>query len=188
MPKVLTKLRVDEISSVDRGAGDGCRVVLFKRHDRKAFGYAMPDISKAQYRGGTGSRLHMIQNLSREEAKHFLLHDRHGRQLQRDFPNVPFDELAGYVCEASRRPMEKHEVPPMSDHLIEVCKRVVLGDVDPPSEHELVAQIEKLATARRQPGETSAAAFVRLYEAQDADGLVLRKAVQIAKGIAHPFV
>jgi hypothetical protein len=33
MPKVLTKLRIDEISSVDRGAGDGCKIVLYKRDD-----------------------------------------------------------------------------------------------------------------------------------------------------------
>jgi hypothetical protein len=33
MPKILTKLRIDEISSVDRGAGEGCRIVLYKRDD-----------------------------------------------------------------------------------------------------------------------------------------------------------
>lgn len=33
-PKILTRLRIDEISSVDRGAGEGARVVLMKRHDR----------------------------------------------------------------------------------------------------------------------------------------------------------
>lgn len=33
MARVLTKLRVTEVSSVDKGAGDGVRVVLMKRHD-----------------------------------------------------------------------------------------------------------------------------------------------------------
>jgi hypothetical protein len=33
MPKVLTKLRIDEISAVDKGAGEGCKVVLYKRDD-----------------------------------------------------------------------------------------------------------------------------------------------------------
>ena len=76
----------------------------------------------------------------------------------------------------------------MSNDLIEVCKRVVVGDVDPPTEHELTAEIQKLANKHRQPGETAVAAFNRIYNAPDDDGLVLRKAVQIAKGIAHPFV
>jgi hypothetical protein len=31
MPNKLTKLRIDEISSVDRGAGEGCRIILMKR-------------------------------------------------------------------------------------------------------------------------------------------------------------
>jgi hypothetical protein len=41
-----------------------------------------------------------------------LLHDPHGRQLQRDFPNIPFDEkLVDHLCEASLRPAEKREAP-----------------------------------------------------------------------------
>ena len=31
MPKVLTRLRIDEVSAVDRGAGDGVKIVLMKR-------------------------------------------------------------------------------------------------------------------------------------------------------------
>jgi hypothetical protein len=33
MPRILTKLKVHEISAVDRGAGEGVRVVLMKRDD-----------------------------------------------------------------------------------------------------------------------------------------------------------
>jgi hypothetical protein len=33
MPKVLTQLRIDEVSAVDRGAGDGVRIMLMKRND-----------------------------------------------------------------------------------------------------------------------------------------------------------
>ena len=32
MPRILRNLRIDEISSVDKGAGDGVRIVLMKRH------------------------------------------------------------------------------------------------------------------------------------------------------------
>ena len=34
-PKILTQLRIDEISCVDRGAGDGVKIVLMKRDDPK---------------------------------------------------------------------------------------------------------------------------------------------------------
>jgi hypothetical protein len=33
MPKLLTRLRIDEVSAVDRGAGDGVKIVLIKRDD-----------------------------------------------------------------------------------------------------------------------------------------------------------
>jgi hypothetical protein len=71
-------------------------------------------LGKATYRGGSGSKLH----LSRDEAKQFLLHHPHGRALQRDFPNIPFDALAGHVCKASR----KREVSTMDDHLNLILK------------------------------------------------------------------
>jgi hypothetical protein len=34
MPKLLTRLRIDEVSAVDRGAGDGVKIVLMKRASR----------------------------------------------------------------------------------------------------------------------------------------------------------
>jgi hypothetical protein len=33
MPRILTKLRISEVSAVDRGAGDGVKIVLMKRDD-----------------------------------------------------------------------------------------------------------------------------------------------------------
>jgi hypothetical protein len=33
MPKVLTRLRIDEVSAVDRGAGDGVKIMLMKRDE-----------------------------------------------------------------------------------------------------------------------------------------------------------
>jgi hypothetical protein len=32
-PKILTRLRIDEVSSVDRGAGNGVKILLMKRHN-----------------------------------------------------------------------------------------------------------------------------------------------------------
>jgi hypothetical protein len=42
----------------------------------------------------------------------------------------------------------------MADQLVEVCKGINVGDVTPPTEHELVAKIQKLANAKRLSGET----------------------------------
>jgi hypothetical protein len=109
MPRVLTKLKIDEISAVDAAANGGAKVTLYKRNN---------------------------------------------------------------------------EADMATDRLVEVCKSINVGDVTPPSEHELVSEIQKLANNKRLPGETSAAAFRRIYEAQDDDGLTLRKAVQVCKRAA----
>jgi hypothetical protein len=108
MPRVLRKLRVDEISCVDRAANGGAKIMLFKRDDRD------DTMHKATYRGDVqGHWLRNIQNLTRPEVKHFLLHDSAGRALRRDFPNIPFDELVDHVCEASTR--QKREAPKMDN-------------------------------------------------------------------------
>jgi hypothetical protein len=54
--RILTKLRIDEISSVDRGAGDGVKIVLMKRHDQRP-----------QHEGGrTMSRTEELQSLAKD--------------------------------------------------------------------------------------------------------------------------
>ena len=35
MPRILTRLRIDEVSAVDKGAGEGVKIVLMKRRDRR---------------------------------------------------------------------------------------------------------------------------------------------------------
>ena len=55
MPNVLRKLRISEVSAVDRGAGEGARVVLTKRLDSPDFGEAQPNV--AEMLGRANARL-----------------------------------------------------------------------------------------------------------------------------------
>src|SRR5690349_12228913 len=57
---------------------------------------------RKSYRGAPGSRLHTLPNISLAEAKHFLLHDRHGRMLLRE-AGTDIDTLANHLIEASRQ-------------------------------------------------------------------------------------
>jgi hypothetical protein len=187
MPRVLRKLRIDEISAVDRAAGEGTHIVLRKRDDERD-----PDFYYKLF-AGVGKRSGRVVRRPRRlrgrdqladvaDAKHALLHSPDGRQMLRDVPNASIDELAQQLLEASSAVTNKRDKETdMSDNLIEVCKGVVSGTVEPPSEHELTAEIQKLANSMRKPGETSAAAFARLYDAQDDDGLMLRKTIALCK-------
>jgi hypothetical protein len=119
MPNVLTKLRIDEVSAVDRGAGDGCKVVLWKRdptRKSRAFGYGLDERQsepsfygrlfagvgkRTLYRDGTGGRLHELEDLTRAEAIHWLMHDRHGRAFARE-RGEKLGDLADLLVAASR--------------------------------------------------------------------------------------
>jgi hypothetical protein len=178
MPRVLRKLRIDEISAVDRGAGEGCKVVLYKRDDEPSFYQQLfarkPAVRKARYRDVfPGSRLHRIENLTREEAKHFLLHDRHGRALLRD-AGGDIDELADHIVEASMRPTEKREVSNM-DSTTRIEKNLrAMGE----------AAFTKIVTdyARKQfPTLTREQAFSKVFTAEDAEGQAIRRCWQLSK-------
>jgi hypothetical protein len=175
MPKVLTKLRIDEISAVDRAAGEGTRVVLMKR-DVPSFYHRLfagdVRVRKATYRGAQGHWLRNIPDLSREEAKHFLLHDAHGRALLRD-TGVDIDTLADHLVEASLRPTEKREVSNMQSFTKAIAD---LG------EHGYTQLIQKFASNNRLSNETAAQAFVRIFSEDSAQGLAIRKAWLLSKG------
>jgi hypothetical protein len=138
-------------------------------------------VRKATYRGGSGHRLHHIENLTREEALHWLAHDPHGRSFARE-RSEPLDVLADHPVENKEESMDKHF------DVVRFAKRVVDDGVSAVSEEQATELIKQYANANRLPNEKPAAAFARIYSSDDDVGLNFRKMVQIAKGIAHPHV
>ena len=130
-------------------------------------------LRKATYRGGSGSRLHRIEGLSREEALHWLAHDRHGRAFARE-RGEPLDMLADHLVEASMRPTNKQEAPTMdSSTRIEKNLRA-MGE----------AAYTKIVTdyAKKQfPELTREQAFSKVFTAEDAEGQAIRRCWQLAK-------
>jgi hypothetical protein len=68
--------------------------------------------------------------------------------------NLRIDEISRGDRGAVTRVVLLSSQSDMADQLVEVCKGINVGDVTPPTEHELVAEIQKLANAKRLPGET----------------------------------
>ena len=75
----------------------------FVRTGAREYTRAKRKCAQGAYRGGSGRRLHHIENLTREEALHWLAHDAHGRSFARE-RGSPFDDLADHLVEASLRP------------------------------------------------------------------------------------
>lgn len=52
MPKILTRLRIDEVSSVDRGAGEGVKIMLMKRNEDKPMSTKISKMFSNFFSGG----------------------------------------------------------------------------------------------------------------------------------------
>jgi hypothetical protein len=191
MPRVLRDLRIDEISAVSKGAGEGTRVVLMKR-DEPGFYH------KLFAKGGSGRVVRPPRRLRGGEplrdiadAKHALLHSPDGRVLMRDAPTATIDELSAHLLEAlSAVTNKRNEDHHMSEHfdVVAFSKRVVDDGQSVISEAQAFELVQKYANLHRQVGERPAVAFARIYGGDDDIGLNFRKMVQISKGIAHPHV
>jgi hypothetical protein len=93
MVRVLRNLKINEVSTVDRGAGNGCRIVLFKRDDAVA-----PDNGNGN---GDNDEVYAA-------ALHFLMSTPHGAGVvRRIFPRGPngtadIEHLARLVAHVTR--------------------------------------------------------------------------------------
>jgi hypothetical protein len=155
MVKVLTKLKITEISSVDKGAGDGVKVVLMKRDAAQGGHYRKP------FEGIDFKRFHRRDETTAptvEVGKTSIRKD--GPKMNRA------DELLDIAKQFG---------------VHRLCKLLVEdGKAHGISEHELTKLIDVEAETTRKAGERPASVFSRYLEAPE--NLDLRKALQIAKG------
>jgi hypothetical protein len=125
MVKKLTKLRIDEISSVDHGAGEGCRVMLYKRDDGDVTDddpqrtNTTPDDDKVsgKLRSMVDAMIVAAPSLDRQTATHFLLHSAQGRKLAEHLNNLSKGET----------PMPQVDITKLHniDSVTEIAKNVI---------------------------------------------------------------
>ena len=109
MARILRNLKITEVSTVDRGAGHGCRVVLFKRNGDTTM---VPDNGDDDANIGND-----IDGEAFDAALHYLLHTPHGAALvRRLFPRGPngtadIEALARFVARMHRddTPSDPHQ-------------------------------------------------------------------------------
>jgi hypothetical protein len=109
MVRILTKLKINEVSSVDRGAGEGVKIVLMKRDDTPQRPLLFNDIMLAKVAADDEQRTNTIPDddkvsaklrsmvdamivavptLDRQTATHYLLHTPKGRRLAEHFNSI----------------------------------------------------------------------------------------------------
>jgi hypothetical protein len=200
MVRVLRNLKIDEVSSVDRGAGDGVRVMLFKN----ASGNDNGDDDDESYAA----------------ALHYLMHTAAGASVVRRFfgpggtnDTADIEHLARMVARVMRsnnddaEPSDQHQ--PWADtidatetekvhmdrdtelqaivkrdgNVVQLCKRICKEGSGGISESELTALITEYAQ-QLYPDMSPEGAFSKAYLSAAAEPL--RRAIQIAKGMLQP--
>jgi hypothetical protein len=191
MVRILSNLRIDEVSSVDRGAGEGVRVMLMKRvagpDYRAIFGKLdSPPGDQSTDDNAVPPRLEgfaaalMAANpaLSREEALDHLMHSPRGRRLAQHLADITKANQAKEAAMTNK-----------IDGLRDIAKqfgvvRLAKFIVDENSAHgiselEFFRLMQAEASTARRAGETDAQAFDRYFTSPG--NVALRKAHAITK-------
>jgi len=176
MPRVLRNLRIDEVSAVSRGAGEGVRIMLMKRDD------AQPPRTVGKRFSECMAEADAVADVAKATAHR----NRHGHH---QFVGALFEHLHdrlaglrrkhGFEKSAKETQMDIHKalVSLVQEHgLHAVAKSVVEQGRAPCTEAEFTAVVTEYAKGEH-PELSAAAAFTRLYE---SDALV-RQAFQVAK-------
>jgi hypothetical protein len=185
MVNVLSKLRIDEISVCDRGAGEGCKVVLYKRDRRpRAFGYGLsapeaPSFYQALFAEPAHER---VEHHSKRGETVDELRARTVRWLEQkgqallDRLDMSVEEAADLVMQcALYGTSEKchHEASDMDTNIIKTLRSM--------TEAEYTACVVKAAKAQ-YPQLSEARAFSKLFEDSGPEGIAIRRAWRIVKG------
>jgi hypothetical protein len=204
MPKLLTKLRINEISVCDRGAGEGCKVTLMKRHDpderRTGNGYHPQELAKEMAKAVTQpSKVPDIRSVA--EAKHWLLFTHAGKMLRARHTDADLDALAGHVHEAingGRQTNKRHEDtmnPNSAAGLLavakrrgadfqDICKHIIAHGPCDQTEQSFTELAMMHTSAFKRDGESDASAFSRAFSGNDPGAVLMRKAHDtVRKGV-----
>jgi hypothetical protein len=180
MPKVLTKLRIDEISAVDRGAGEGVKILLMKRDDDfEAWRLEQEQIAEEQ------NEEHLKHHGLATTGKYLKYFERHDDDADESVAATTPDTAIHLNKET---PMTKTEIETklaenlrkMGDGAIEIAKAIVAKEANVVnlSEEEFTAVIT--AHARKMyPGDRADAAFAKVFSSDET----IRRAHAIVKAL-----
>jgi hypothetical protein len=213
--RVLTRMRINEVSLVDRGAGENCRVTISKRDDSDSR-LNLIDVFKGKVSAREALGIHVDKSAEGDEAEGLIAEPEHvvdndgdgDGGVPKKHRSITFDtvdgermkfpnerSLAEWLAIQSRIRKSTSEDPnPMSfeDKIRDIAKRegvVVIAKIMVADNRSYGISeselVDLISNHERRDGESPAQCFTRQYEAYNDDGAALRKAIAIAKNM--PF-
>jgi hypothetical protein len=171
MANILRNLKINEVSSVDRGANGGARIMLYKRDDD---GDDTPLSPGTQYLHELAGLVSTATNRPYQDALNYLLHSQHGRALATTFKRDVDMETTKMDNRGEVLVQKYGSVRRLAE---DINKR---GD-SPISEPELVALITQEQKVH-DPDLSDAAAFAKAFTRD----LTLQRAISIARATPLP--
>jgi hypothetical protein len=183
MVRILRRLKIDHVASVDRGAGDGVKIVLMKRAadtsdnsgNDDGFQAALDYLHSRQ--GAAVVRRFFPHGASPEDIEH----------LARLFADGDLGDDADDADETEKVHMDREEVLKSAVRrdggIVGLCKRICKQGAGDISEHELTSLITEHALVEH-PDMSAEGAFTKAY--MSAAGEPLRKAIAICGGRLAP--
>ena len=209
-PKILTQLRIDEISSVDRGAGEGVKILLMKRLDDddtprrpdfrkwfKGIDFTKVSINSPAIDDDDDDQtvspdnkveqlisflLEITPNVSREDCIYYLLHNAHGRALLAAVgKNIEKEEPTMSQSRTEILADLAKRISENSGTIHVMAKNIVTSGTTALTEHEFTAALTEHAKLYKRAGESVMGAFSRIF----SDDVEIRKAHAICKSAAR---
>jgi hypothetical protein len=171
-PKLLTRLRVDEISSCDVGAGEGTRIVLMKRNRPSPNARRYYDMFKT-----VDWSMALISQPPVDDAIDDASLAQHLSSTTKSEKETTVDFMTGMT-----------EVAKADAGMITIARNVVDRGETKLTEHQFTELLMAHAKVHKTANESDAAAFSQIFSAQSEDGILLRKACAVCKNTAAPMM
>jgi len=209
--RVLTRMRINEVSLVDRGAGENCRVTISKRDDSDSR-LNLIDVFKGKVSAREALGIHVDKSAEGDEAERVVDNDGDGDAGGNDHYA---SKVADLLVESGKHPdrrsaldhlfhtahgaamlqrlSKQHEdSTPMpinfshvvKSHGIALFKHMVSEGTSFGLSEEDVVVLATEHAQRVHPGDRGDVAFAKMFSATDEAGATLREAIQVAKNAA----
>jgi hypothetical protein len=184
MPKILRRLRIDEVSSVDRGAGVGVKILLLKRdNDHSVIDMATEALAESvvSILADEDDSLDKAAALSKTfEQFSNHLKDNFADEIQpqsitKTTKDTPMDRLS-----------ELRDIAKQDGGMIAIAKHIIAKGSTAITEHEYSAALMAHCRLNKIAGETDAGAFSRIFS--DPASFELRAAHAITKNTPAPMM
>lgn len=173
--RVLTGLRVDEVSVVDKGAGEDCKIVFWKRDAIERERHRVQDEADLSLRHLKPSRAMLFNEVMKAKSD-IPPRDEEPRARGPNLANYFNDLMKGHA--SMNRTEELRDIAKAAGGMAAIAKSIIAKGATNFTEHEFAGALMEHAKLNKRDNESAAQSFSRILQS-DPD---IRRAYGITRG------